>query len=186
MYCDKLSARREIKAKIEGLTQEYIEESNTKIFKNFLSLPEYLSAETVFIYYSVGREPDTGKIIADALSRGKTVALPYSLDSGEMELRRLSGTDTLIQDRYGIPTPPDDAERLAIAKIELAVIPALTFDMRLYRMGHGGGYYDRFLGKFNGFSVGLARERLIADILPTESHDRPVDCLITEKGIAKR
>ncbi len=186
MYSDKKSARLAAKEKINGLTEEYLHISDGGIFENFISLPEYRAAGTIFIYYSVGREPDTHRIICSALKSGKTVALPYSLPGGMMEIREIKSPDCLVPDSCGIPSPPDDAGKLPVSQAELAVIPALAFDRRCRRIGHGGGYYDRFLEKFAGFSVGLSRDALMDFEFPVEGHDRSVDCVITEKEIARR
>jgi 5-formyltetrahydrofolate cyclo-ligase len=66
--------------------------------------------------------------------------------------------------------------------LELIIVPALTYDRMGYRLGYGGGYYDRYLLNIPAFTVGMARERLVRDALPRESHDVAMKCLATEKG----
>ena len=68
-------------------------------------------------------------------------------------------------------------------KIDLVLVPALAFDKECYRLGHGGGYYDRYLPRTRAFTVGLAREKMLFDRVPREAHDVPVMLVITEKRI---
>ena len=72
---------------------------------------------------------------------------------------------------------------IAPEKLDLVIVPALAYDLAGFRLGYGGGYYDRFLTGTQAFKAGLARERLIMDMLPRESHDIAVDSVITEEKI---
>ena len=60
----------------------------------------------------------------------------------------------------------------------------MTFNSRGYRLGRGGGYYDRFLARSGAFSVGLGRDRLLREV-PLEDHDQGVACLVTESGVKR-
>jgi 5-formyltetrahydrofolate cyclo-ligase len=84
-----------------------------------------------------------------------------------------------------IPEPDDAAPRLEPCPGDLILVPALTFDRNGYRLGQGGGYYDRFLSAHDLFSVGLARDVLLLDDVPRESHDQCVSCLVTESCILR-
>lgn len=181
---NKKECRKAVKKEIEELSEEYIAFSNNGIFENFISLSEFKKATTIFAYISEKREPDTVKIILKALDMGKTVALPISYDNGRMEPRIIYSLDDLVIGKYGIPAPTDDAQILKDEDIELIIVPAMTFNRKGFRLGRGGGYYDRFLEKSKAFSVGLGREKLIREI-PLQPHDMSVTCLITETGIFK-
>ena len=65
-------------------------------------------------------------------------------------------------------------------EIDLALVPAVCYDKQGYRLGFGGGYYDRWLEDFKGFKVGMCRDVALQDAVPTEPHDSRVDVLITE------
>jgi len=181
---DKKEFRKGVQAAIAALPEEYLAESNAGIRAAFLDMPEYKQAKIIFAYISEKREPDTVGIIEQALRDGKTVALPISLDGGIMEPRAIKSLDELVIGRYNIPAPTESAPLVADEEIDLIIVPAVTFNDRGYRLGRGGGYYDRFLSKSDAFSVGLGRDRLIQEV-PLESHDQCVKCLVTESG-AKR
>ena len=185
MSVDKKSVRLQVLEEMDNLPASYIQESDEGIFQNLESLPEFKDAQTVFAYYSVGREPDTRKIIEHALSLGKRIVLPISLPGGVMELREIQSLSELQQARFGIPAPPETAKIVPPEEVDIILVPAVTYDMEGHRLGRGGGYYDRFLAKTSAFSVGLARERLIMDAVPREAHDMAVNCVITEKRAAR-
>lgn len=181
---DKKAFRNSVMEKINSLPEEYLKISNDGIYNNFISLKEYASAETIFAYISEKREPDTVRIIQKALDDGKRVTLPVSLAGGIMEPRLISSLDELVPGRYGIPAPKETAPLVSDDEIDLIIVPAVTFNKRGYRLGRGGGYYDRFLSKSAAFSVGLGRQVLIMPV-PLEEHDMGVKCLVTEKAVYK-
>ncbi len=179
---DKKELRKKTLAEINALPEEYIKSSDSSIREKAESLPEFAAAKTVFAYYSVAREPDTLKIIEDMLAQGKTVALPVSYPHGIMKARVIRGLDEVKSGRYGIPAPPETAEELQPEDIDLIIVPAVTFDREGYRLGYGGGYYDRFLEKTDAFSLGLGREKMLRPV-PIEAHDKQVMCLVTEENV---
>ncbi|MDE6243728.1 MAG: 5-formyltetrahydrofolate cyclo-ligase, partial [Muribaculaceae bacterium] len=67
--------------------------------------------------------------------------------------------------------------------MELIVVPAVAYDRRGNRLGRGKGYYDRLLATTKASKIGVAYEFQVVDDIPAESHDVPVDIVITENGI---
>lgn len=183
---DKKTLRKEIKARITALDSAYIAESDKAIAQNIISLPEFIAAPRVFTYLSMDREADTRSIIEHCMALGKPVALPCDCKNGEMSFALLDcPVEQFPLGSYGIPTPPDSSERLSPENGDLVLVPALCYDEHGYRLGHGGGYYDRYLSAFRVFSVGLCREALLVGTVPTDEFDMRVDCLVTEKRIAR-
>ena len=182
MMFDKKEARKLAKRRLADLPEEYIDSSNNGIKEAVIALPEYTEAECIFAYYSVGREVDTHGIIDDALSRGKTVALPVVYDEGIMEYAVIENiANDLVSGQLSIPEPSKDAPKIKPQEGDFLLVPALRFDKHGHRLGYGGGYYDRFLAANPVFSVGLCREKMIIDDLPLEEHDMSTICLVTEK-----
>ncbi len=178
---NKKDLRRIISERSSLLKPEYIQMSDEKIFDNLISIPEYNAAETIFIYFSKKSEPDTHRLIEHALGLGKTVTLPRVFGKGIMAAYHITGTDQLQKGALGIMEPPDTARRVDAEDIDLIIVPAVAFDLGGYRLGRGGGYYDRFLSASDFFSIGLAREKLLLDSVPREAHDVPVKCIVTER-----
>ncbi len=143
------------------------------------ALDEYKNAETVFTYVSVGAEADTRLFIGRAICDGKTVCVPRcgERERNQMQAIKIASLDALTTGRYGIPEP-QSGEVVPFSEIDFAVIPCLCADSLGNRLGHGAGYYDRFLVDFHGFSLVLCRQELKVDAVPTEAHDIPANKVI--------
>ena len=122
-------------------------------------------------------------MIGFLLERGQTVALPISLPEGEMVFAEYLPGQLQTGRFFGILEPGEDARRLEPADGDLIIVPALAYDRSGYRMGQGGGYYDRYLSARRLFSVGIGRDCLLCDRVIRETHDAPVNCLVTERGV---
>ncbi len=145
----------------------------------FLSLPEYRSAETVFLFCGAGDEIDTIPIIEDALSSGKTVALPRVTVPGVLEARRVNALTELVPGKYHIPAPPEGSELVPPENFDLILVPGAAFAGDGARLGRGGGYYDRYLPRTRALKVALARRCQLFDALPMEAHDVKMDLVVT-------
>ena len=177
----KAALRREIRARIAALPEEYLRESDAGILENVLSLPEFCRAGAVFAYLSVERECDTRRIIDALMESERAVALPRSRPGGSMDFALYDGR--LAEGLYGIPQPPEDAPELRPGEGDLILVPALCCDAAGVRLGHGGGYYDRWLAGCSGWKVGLCRAALLQDRLPRGPYDIPVDLVVTDRRI---
>lgn len=156
------------------------------MLQRFLSLPEVASAQTVMLFYGVKGEPDTRVAINELLQRGKRVVLPRCMPERQMQARFITKESTLLPGAYGIPEPGEDCPLAEKKEIDLILVPNLCCDRRGFRLGHGGGYYDRFLTDFSGVSVALCPEERLAGQLPTEETDIPVDIVLTQRQTRRR
>jgi 5-formyltetrahydrofolate cyclo-ligase len=179
---EKDRLRKALRDLAQSLPDVYIESSDRGIEQNVLALKQWKQARTVFIYLSIGREPRTRGLILSALADGKTVAVPRCLGNGEMEARVISSLDGLQPGPFGIPEPDHSSRLLPPQEIDLVVAPCVAADRHGYRLGHGGGYYDRYLANIQCPSVCLCRACLLQDELPYDSFDHPVGFVITEDG----
>jgi 5-formyltetrahydrofolate cyclo-ligase len=98
-----------------------------------------------------------------------------------MEARAFRSLDELSESSYHLLEPLSSTHVIPPEALDFIIVPALTFDHEGYRLGRGGGYYDRFLLKTQAFTAGVARERLLRVTLPREAHDIAVRCVVTEK-----
>lgn len=177
----KAALRRQVRLTLAGLSQEALRRSDDALFSAFLSLPQVDSASTLFAFWGIpGREPDTARLIRALTARGKRVGLPRMLSGRQMEVRLYDPDRPLVPAAFGILEPPADAPLLPREDIELALVPAVCYDRRGFRLGFGGGYYDRWLSGFSGITAGLCRDCVLQDQVPVEKHDRRVELLLTE------
>lgn len=168
------------------MEEDVCQKSDRVLFQRLLKLPEYHAAETLFAYVSVRREVNTFSILHHAAAHGKRIALPVVCDQpGEMVFAVVSNRSDLAEGRFGIPEPKRHCPRVLPDGQTLVLVPALCYDRDGFRLGQGGGYYDRWLAGVRANTVGLCRDVLLQEHLPRLSHDMRVDCVLTEKKILR-
>lgn len=178
----KQELRKLIRLQVSGLSQEYCIQADRTICQTVTGLDEYHEARTVFIFVGTKEEINTRPIITDALKQGKRVAVPKCISKGVMEACLIDSLDNLEAGSYGIQEPGNDAVRVQPEEIDLAVIPCCTCSHTGKRLGYGGGYYDRYLGRVAGMKAVICMERIMRDDIPVEEHDQAVDMVISEGG----
>jgi len=182
---EKARLRAQIREQLADLpdTQRTAEEN--ALFSAFLSLPETAQAKTIFLFCGTDTEPDTSRLFAPLLALGKGIALPQMLPGRQMAVRRYCPDRPLIRHPFGILEPDKDCPLVEIKEIDLVLVPALCYDRMGFRLGMGGGYYDRWLNGYHGPTVGLCRQWLLRNRLPLQPHDRPVNVVITPTEIIR-
>ena len=177
---EKKALRRRVREELSALTPEQLTQSDRALFRALLDLPQVAAASTIFAFCIPGKEPDTARFIQELTARGKRVGLPRMLPEHRMEVRQYDPDRPLVSVSFGILEPGEDCPLLAREEIDLVLVPAVCYDRQGYRLGFGGGYYDRWLEGFSGFRAGLCRDAVLQDRVPTETHDARVDVLLTE------
>lgn len=185
-----LEAKRWWRSKVreaqKELDDEYMKRASEQIGEKLFSLEEWKQAETVMLYVSAGKEVITREVILDAAEQGKRICLPLCTDTKAhiMEARLWSEDVPLVAGAYGIPEPSPDTLTVPATDIDLVVLPCMSCDSHRDRLGHGAGYYDRFLEKLrnDATTVALCFEKIMAESLPVEEHDQPVDVVLTEEN----
>lgn len=188
MCSEKQQLRRHFLAVRAAMQQAEKQETDRQIVRRVLEMEPYRNANMIFCYVATPAEIDTRPILEQALSTGKTVCVPRCGQAGSMTARRISSLDVLTRGRYGILEPPDTAEMIPPEQIKLVLAPALAADRRGYRLGYGGGYYDRFLEQVNPVStvcVVLCVENRLVDRLPAEPYDRRCHWVVTERQVLR-
>lgn len=183
---DKKELRKHMLQKRNRLEENYRKNANAAITEAFLCSSVYQACENIFIYISYSSEVDTNEIITRAISDGKTVLVPLT-DQVEKRMDAVQITDfntQLCQSCCGILEPNfTSREPYPPEKIDLIVVPGVAFDRRGYRIGYGGGYYDKYLSQsLNAVTIGFAYEQSLIDEIPSEGHDQKVDIILTESG----
>ena len=160
-------------------------EQEAQLERNLFSLPAFARASTLMLYASLRDEVPTHKLIERLLAAGMRVALPIaSKKDRALSLSCLSSMADLSPGPFGVPEPvPGRRSPCAPGEVEAALIPGLAFDLQGHRLGHGLGYYDRFLPSLSCPLIGLAYDSQIAARLPREAHDHPVDYVVSEKRV---
>lgn len=184
----KKQLRSQILNKRKDLDVDIVAAKSVKIFELLRSMNLYQSAKNVMVYIDFRNEVKTNHIINDLLSKDKKVVIPISVPkTREMILSQLLNPEKeLTKGTYGILEPKKEYIREVNPEtIDLILVPGVAFDEKGYRLGYGGGYYDRFLDKLtkNTPSIALAFDVQIIEKVPTDIHDHPVDSIVTESRI---
>lgn len=192
----KRELRERLKERRSSLDLALRTEADMLITAGVLSSQEYADCGLLLSYLSFGAEVDTHRIVRQALALGKDVALPRCEGRRTLGWYRIEGLGTedgLVLSPQGMREPdPHCCTRLTPADWQgaLALVPGLSFDVRGFRLGYGGGYYDSFLAGFAGRTMGLCREMELADDLAAlgvvEPHDLPVETVMTDERILRR
>ncbi len=140
------------------------------------SLPVYQSAETVLIYSAMHDEIDLSALVE--LDKTKRWVMPRAIGDGIMLLFSFETFDELIDGKYGVKVPPATNHLVHKSEIDLVIVPSLMFDKRGYRLGRGGGYYDRLLTDMRAKTVGVCLAELMLEVLPKDEHDIAVDYVV--------
>lgn len=187
IYNEKNDLRAFFKAARTSLSKEEKTRLDRLIADRFLTLPQYREAKTVLFYASLPLEIDTFSLMEQAFSDGKTVAAPRCVPgTREMEFYILRDMHDLAPGAFGVSEPKADfCEKLTDLSRGLCVVPALGFARDGYRLGYGKGYYDRFLARFSGDTVGLVYDACLKDRLPHDNFDCRVQQILTENQILK-
>ena len=183
-FVDKKTARCHFLEFRASMTAKSVSEQGCALCDILLALPQFISADSVLLFSSTRNEPDLNAVAKAALSLGKTVAYPIShTDTYTLSFHSVNALTELTAGAYGIPEPPATADAPYISPASICIVPALAYDRQGYRLGYGKGYYDRFLDGFCGITVGVAMDGFICDLLPHDSHDIPLDIIITKTGV---
>ncbi len=146
---------------------------------------EFRAAGTVLLALSFRSEWDTRALLGAALEAGKTVVAPrVDAASRMLEPRRVTDPDFDLAPGFrGISEPLPHCAPVAFAAIDWVLVPGVAFDPNGYRIGYGGGYYDRLLPllRHDVRRVSGAFELQLVDRVPTAPHDLTVDAIVTER-----
>ena len=147
-------------------------------FTNLEEVAEIKAAQVIASYLSYGDEPVTKLLNLSLIAAGKKLLLPR-ISGSELEWVQWNGDENQIDKKKRISEPVGEPFT-DLATIDLILVPALRMDSEGYRLGQGGGYYDRFLPKVNAWKVGLLHDgELSSQKLPREPHDVPLDAAAT-------
>lgn len=179
----KQELRTQIAAEVKALDADYCTRADSAICTAVWESEQYRNARTMFCYIGTDREIDTRALLLRALADGKRLALPLCVGKGIMEAREIRSLDDLVSGKFGIPAPGADCPVVAPEAFDLVIVPCSTGNAKGQRLGYGGGFYDRYLGRTNCPRMLLCREKLVKDDIPVEEHDLRMDYIATENGI---
>lgn len=176
--------RKEALRRRRSLTAAERQEKSRLIAEKLLTDDRIRSARTVLGFFSMKDEVEMEDILRHLLGMGKKVALPLVTGSGIMEAVELKSFADLVPGDFNIPTVREDArEIIAPHELDCIIVPAVAFSDEGYRLGMGGGFYDRYLvraEKTDRLAVVFDCQIFPAEGFPREEYDQQVDSVFTE------
>lgn len=183
----KAALRRAMGRRARELSPDCRARASAAICRRLLALPELEAAPVVFGFCPAPPEPDLTPVLRELLCRGRTLALPRCVSPGVMEARRVRDLSALVPGAYGLMEPPAEAPLIPRGTISFALVPCVAADRRGGRLGHGGGYYDRFLAAPGDPAATLVCfSALLAEEIPMGETDVPVPLVVTEEGVWRK
>lgn len=182
---EKNELRKSLQEKLKKMTKYEYEQLSYKIAQNLFSDSAWIEAKTVGITVSRVPEVDTYEMIRKAWESDKQVVVA-KCDPKErtMHFRTLTDFAQLETVYFGLSEPIiEKTIEVEKEQIDLLIVPGLAFTKEGYRLGFGGGYYDRYLEDYKGEKLALAFPSQLLKVLPIESHDIPVDKIVMAEEI---
>lgn len=185
---DKKVLRKEILSKRAELGKAGNISLSKKVIENLVSTDYYKNAKNIMTFISFGSEIDTHEFIKQGIKECKNILVPVTFHkSREMKPSLLMDFDELEIGYFNILTPKQEYIRyIDPIEIDLVIVPGAVFDRKGYRIGYGGGFYDRFLStkiRKDIPKIAIAFDLQVIDKVPREHYDVPVDFIVTEKEI---
>ncbi len=168
----------------ERLRRERSQKFIPSNFNLILNSPEIIAASTIASYFSYGVEPSTTEINEALLKAGKRLLLPR-VNGEVLEWIEWHGDESQLKVTKNL-SEPIGRPVTDLDSIDVIVVPALHIDQNGYRLGQGGGYYDRALANLPGWKIGLVHAgELSNQDLPREAHDIALDAVATPSIIVR-
>lgn len=178
----KAELRKKIFQEMKTLSQEQKQAMDQVLTERFLQHPFYQEAKTIATYLSFPHEFQTQELIEQALKGGKKVLIPKTYPKGRMEFV-VYNPQQLAKTSFGLLEPQGDLEVVEPSQIDLIHVPGLAFTTEGYRIGYGGGYYDRYLEHFAGHTMSTIYPCQVQEF-NSEDHDIAVqEVLIDERNL---
>ncbi|MBP2078189.1 5-formyltetrahydrofolate cyclo-ligase [Oceanobacillus polygoni] len=182
---DKTKLRKETINRLKNLPIDEKKQIEMEIMERLLSSELWTNAETIGITMAQNFEWATEPIIEAGWKQKKRMVVPKCIPADkQLDFYEISSFDQLEAVYFNLLEPKPDQSRFVQKKgIDLLIVPGILFDRSGYRIGFGGGYYDRFLVDFNQKTASLCSGDQLVDQIPKEKYDLPVQYVITNKEI---
>lgn len=186
IYMNKPELRSELKAKQASRSYSDVENLSKAICKRVLEYVEWDKVKNLHCYTPAQNrgEVECWEILEFVWVNHPhiQVFLPARPNESPYLGYPVTRDSELFIDDFGLSYPNTEAEE--VPQLDLIIVPMLGFNRQLYRLGQGGGFYDRFLKNHTSASkIGLAWEESLINDLPVESHDVPLDVIFTQKHL---
>jgi len=176
MKVDKTECRKRIRRLVAAMTDNQKTTESQSVWSRVESMPQFISARSIMIYWSMDDEVQTPAFISRWYGR-KEILLP-SIEGDRLVARSYTGPESLkTGPSFGIPEPVGPAVT-DLSSLDMVIVPGRAFDACGGRMGRGKGFYDSFLSGVSAFKVGVCFNCQLIPCVPTDDHDIRMDITV--------
>lgn len=173
-----MEAKKALRNQVKAAAVDRRPEKDAAVLRHIVSLGRYENANAVFFYMPAGNEPDITPLVKQAISRGKRVFVPVIHDD-TMEFAEVFENTVFVIRKFGIREP--EVLVYSDVKPDIMIVPGVAFDKNKNRLGHGKGYYDKYLFGLAVCKIGVTYSDFLVDTVYPEAHDIMMDAVITDK-----
>lgn len=176
----KSELRKQVLHEMKAIPRTQKVTLDLSLTERLLQHPFYQEAKIIATYLSFSHEFQTQGLIEKALRDGKKVLIPKTYPKGRMDFV-VYDPQQLVKTAFDLLEPQGNLEVVDASQIDLIHVPGLVFTTEGYRIGYGGGYYDRYLEHFSGHTLSTVYPCQIQDFI-SEKHDIPVQEVLIDEG----
>ena len=185
----KEDIRRSLLKRRRSLSKEELKQVSCKINTHLINEIQNRDLKKILVYQSIDNEPSIEQTTELAWQKDIEVYIPKVISKEKIIINRLRKNSSYSKNKFGIKES-NDLDTVELAEIDLAVLPLVGIDLNGFRLGYGGGYYDRFFNQESGLSrkpfiIGAGYAFQVLEVSFAEDHDLKCDSVITEKGVLK-
>ena len=183
----KKDFRKQVIESRKNKDSEFISINSQIITEKLLSMDCIQQASTIMLYLDFNNEVKTDQLITKLISLRKTVTSPVTIKAERklIPYEIINLKEGINIGTYGIREPNKDlSNEIDVKNIDVLIVPAVAYDKNCYRLGYGGGYYDRFIEHLrdDAITIGIAFDLQLFDSIPKEEHDAQLNYIITESS----
>lgn len=172
----KKELRQNILAQLKSQDSAYKNQMDEKLLAELIASPEYQKAQVIATYLPFDFEYNTQLFIQEAIKSHKTILIPKTFTAGQMVFTVYDPTH-LEKNAFGL-LEPRIWQAVDKDQIDLIHVPGIAFNPQGYRIGFGGGFYDRYLSTYQGATVSTIYPCQLTDFTP-DLHDIAVRKILT-------
>ena len=185
----KEDIRRSLLKRRRSLSEKVLNPVSCEINTHLANEIQNRDLKRILLYQSIDNEPSIKETIKLAWQKNIEVYIPKVISKEKIIINRLREDSSYSKNKFGIKES-NDSDTIELNEIDLAVLPLVGIDINGFRLGYGGGYFDRFFNQESElrrkpFIIGTGYAFQILEVSFAEGHDLKCDLVITEKGVLK-
>ena len=185
----KEDIRRSLLKRRRSLPKEKLKQVSYEINTHLINEIQHRDLKNILVYQSIDNEPSIEQTTELAWQKDIEVYIPKVISKEKIIINKLTENSSYSKNKFGIKES-NDSDTVELNEIDLAVLPLVGIDRNGFRLGYGGGYYDRFFNQRSELSrkpfiIGTSYAFQILEVSFAEGHDLKCDSVITEKGVLK-